>query len=67
MVLDRVRRHTCSSWSFLWYEDKDVASFPKHSALEGWEPFPNWSGSKVAFAKHLHVSGENTTFQISGS
>lgn len=67
MLLDRVRRDTCPSWSASWCEHKDLAPFPEHSAHEGWEPFPNWSGSRVALAKHLHVSGEDMTFQISGS
>ena len=64
MLLDRVRGgDTCTSRC----EDKEVAPFPEHSAREGWEPFPKWSGSRVALAKHLCVGGEDMTFQISGS
>lgn len=60
MLLDRVRgKDTCFFWGAL--------QFHWCSAHQGWAPCPEWSGSRAALPKHLHISPKDTTFQISGS
>lgn len=52
----------CPPWSASWCEDKNGAPFPDHPACEGWEPFPNWSGSRGTLAKHQDISSGDRTF-----
>lgn len=42
-------------------------SFPGALPIRDVSPFPEWSGSRAALPKHLHISGKDTIFQISGS